>query len=140
MLTAYYTDILGDEVVTMWPLDLDSLYSGTEQADSEPLVAPFTEREALTAIHAMAMDSALGSDGMGLAFYKVAWSTAKGAILHFLHTFYDGAVDLQRINRALIILIPKKEVAVAPGDFHLVSLQNYPMKILKKLLTSRLQL
>ena len=116
-LTAYYTGILGGEAV-----------------------APFTENDALRALRAMSSDSAPGPDGVGSGFYKAAWPTCKDAIMRFLHAFHDGVADLQLINRALIVLIPKKEAAVAPGDFRPVSLQNCPVKILTKLLTSRLQL
>ena len=59
-------------------------------------------------------------------------------MLCFLNAFNREEADLQRINRALIILILKTKAATAPGDFQPVSLQNCPIKILTKLLTSRL--
>lgn len=59
--------------------------------------------------------------------------------MRFLRAFHDEQVDLQRINRALIVLIPKTEAAATPSVFKPVSLQNCPVKILTKLLTSRLQ-
>jgi hypothetical protein len=59
----------------------------------------------------------------------------------FLQAFHHGDVDLQRINRAVIVLIPKTEAATLPAAFRPVSLQNYyPIRILTKLLTSRLHL
>jgi len=70
----------------------------------------------------MSADSVSGP--VGLAFYKAAWSTTKGGIMGFLHTFHTGAVDLQRINKALIVMIPKKEAVVAPGNFRPMSLQT----------------
>jgi hypothetical protein len=48
-------------------------------------------------------------------------------------------VELERINRALIVLLPKTEVAATPAQFRPVSLLNCPVKILTKLLTIRLQ-
>lgn len=44
-----------------------------------------------------------------------------------------------RVNRALIVLIPKSQAAATPSAFRPVSPQNCPVKILTKLLTSRLQ-
>jgi hypothetical protein len=61
-------------------------------------------------------------------------------IMTFLHDFHPGNVDLQRINRVHIMLIPKCPGAATPSFFRPVSLQNYPVKILTKVLTTRLQL
>ena len=47
---------------------------------------------------------------------------------------------MERLNRAYIVLIPKKDGAATPDAFWPISLQNCPMKILSKLLTSRLQM
>ena len=58
----------------------------------------------------------------------------------FLQAFHHGEADLQRINRAVIILIPKTEASTSPAAFRSVLLQNCPVKILTKILTSRLQL
>lgn len=137
--TAYYTDILGGEVDTQRHFDIDELYNGAEREDPTPLLAPFSEAEAKRAVCAMSADSAPGPDGVGPSFYSAAWHTVKPALLRFLSAFHREEADLQRINRALIVLIPKTETATSPGHFRPVSLQNYPVKILTKLLTSRLQ-
>ena len=59
--------------------------------------------------------------------------------MRFLRAFHDEQVDLQCINRALIVLIPKTEAAATLSAFKLISLQNCLVKILTKLLTSHLQ-
>jgi hypothetical protein len=59
--------------------------------------------------------------------------------MEFLNAFHEGNVDLQRINRALIVLIPKTPAAITPSVFRPVSLQNCPIKIPTKLLTIHLQ-
>jgi hypothetical protein len=46
---------------------------------------------------------------------------------------------LERINRAHIVLLPKREGASNPTDFRPISLQNCPVKIISKMLTARLQ-
>jgi hypothetical protein len=65
--------------------------------------------------------------------------TTTPVIMHILRAFHDEQIDLQCINRALIVLIPKIEAAVTLSTFRPVSLQNCPVKILTKLPTSRLQ-
>lgn len=59
--------------------------------------------------------------------------------MDFLHGFYEGSVDLECINRAVIVLIPKTMPAVNPEHVLCVSLRNWPIKILTKFLTTRLQ-
>lgn len=60
------------------------------------------------------------------------------SVMEFLATFYDGAADLERINRAYVVLLPKTSDAVTPGAFRPISLQGCPIKIVGKILTSRL--
>lgn len=59
--------------------------------------------------------------------------------MEFLQAFHAKSADMERINRALIVLIPKTTPALTPNAFRPVSLQNCPIKILAKILTSRLQ-
>lgn len=101
--TAYYTGILGGETATVWQFDLAHLYEGGEQADLEPLLAPFSEDEAWHAVTAMSVDSASGPDGVGPGFYTVAWQSIKAAVMCFLNAFHREEVDLQRINLTLIV-------------------------------------
>lgn len=82
--------------------------------------------------------SAPGPDGVGPGFYKAAWSDVRADVMAFLQAVHARTADLQRINRAHIVLIPKCPGA-APSAFRLVSLQNCPLKILTKILTARMQ-
>jgi hypothetical protein len=43
---------------------------------------------------------------------------------------------LEHINCSFIILIPKKESVHTPSDFSPISLQNYLMKAISKVLTN----
>ena len=87
----------------------------------------------------MNANSAPGPDGLGPGFYRAAWHTVKGDVMRFLEAFHSGSTQLESINRAHIVLLSKKTGATAPSDFRPISLQNCPVKILTKILTSRLQ-
>jgi Reverse transcriptase (RNA-dependent DNA polymerase) len=52
--------------------------------------------------------------------------------------FYDHHFDLDRLNRAIICLIPKKQDASYIKYFRPISLLNYSYKIFSKVLTNRL--
>lgn len=138
-VNTHYAAILGREDATSWAFSLADMYSRRPVADAAALAAEFSEAEAAAAVHHMRMDSAPGPDGFGPSFYKVAWPTVKPAIMAFLHGFYRGETDLGRFYRAHIVLIPKCYAAATPSAFRPVSLQNCPVKILTKLLTTRLQ-
>jgi hypothetical protein len=53
--------------------------------------------------------------------------------------FYDGSLDLFRLNFAMLTLIPKVEEAVEMKFFRPINLLNYNFKIFSKLTTLRLE-
>jgi len=59
--------------------------------------------------------------------------------MQFLDEFSSGAVELERVNRAYMVLLPKKPGAVSVTDFRPICLQNCSVKIAAKILTTRLQ-
>lgn len=71
-------------------------------------------------------------------FFKQFWNTVKMDLFHLCADFYDGRANLERINWANIVLIPKVASPEGPGDFRPISLINSTLKILSKLLASRL--
>lgn len=97
-----------------WNFDLDRLYNGHAHASAAPLIAPFTAKEADQAIVAMNKDSAPGPDGVGPGFYATVWPLIEETVTEFLHAFHSEEIDLQRVNRALIVLIPKNPAALSP--------------------------
>ena len=138
-MTAYYTSILGITNATSWNFDLSTLYNSEDLQILDDLILPFTEAEALLAVKSMNVNSAPGPDGFGPAWYSSAWSSIKDDIIAFLSSFYNYTADLHRINRAHIVLLPKCPGASSPKDFRPVSLQNCPVKIITKILTTRMQ-
>jgi len=77
-MISYYTGILGSVVTTSWGFDLQALYSGVEQTEDDPLIAPFTEGEAKKAVRGMNAVSEPGPDELGPSFYAAAWDMTKG--------------------------------------------------------------
>jgi hypothetical protein len=138
-LTEYYTMLLGRGSPGRWHFDVHDIYSSMPTADAQLLVAPFTASEALQVVRSMNINSAPGPDGFGPAWYVATWETVRPYVMRLLAAFHSNNVDLGRINRAHIVLLPKKEAAIAPGDFRPISLQNCSVKIISKILTTRLQ-
>jgi hypothetical protein len=136
-LSAYFKSVIGVPGVST-PTDLSYIYDG-RPTPSSSITEPFSEAETKLALLAMNMNSAPGPDGFGPAFFRAAWPTVKTQIMQFMHAFFDGAADLQRINRSYMVLIPKKAAAVDVDAFRPICLQNCTLKIVSKVLTSRLQ-
>lgn len=87
----------------------------------EALLQPFTASEALTAVRGMNSNSAPGPDGFGASFYKATWSTVQPRVMAFLEAFFNLDVELQRINRSYVVLIPKTPNAdrLPAGTLHI---------------------
>lgn len=139
ILDNHFSALLGANIEPVWDFDVFAMYSTLPRVDPEPLIAPFTEAEAHAAVKAMNSNSAPGPDGFGPSFYRHAWHFVKPTVMKFLDSFHGGVADLERINRAYIVLLPKTAGAVAPGSFRPISLQGCPVKIVGKIMTSRLQ-
>ncbi|CAO2142968.1 unnamed protein product [Urochloa humidicola] len=121
------------------PLDITSLYVNSRVADPELLVAPFTASEARAAVRAMNRNSSPGPDGFGPGFYAAAWDTVAPAVLRFAAAFHAGQVELERLNRSFIVMLPKCADATKASDYRPICLQNCSLKIVAKMLTTRLQ-
>ena len=100
-----------------WGFDLRLLYKEAKLEEGDPLIAPFTEQEARQTVCGMNAASAPGPDGLGPSFYAATWETSKQAVMEFLHAFHFGPVDLECINRVVIVLIPKTAPAVTLNPF-----------------------
>lgn len=137
-LTEYYRSALGTAPSTHWPFDVEALYRDRPQA-SAALVAPFSADEAWRAVRAMNAGSAPGPDGFGPSFYKSAWSTVCPEVRNFMNSFHAETLELERINRSFMVLLPKKPGAVTVDAFRPICLQNCSVKIASKSLTTRLQ-
>lgn len=140
-LTHHLRGLLGLQTATS-TIDLASLYSASPSVsavDAERLTARFTEAEAKAAVRAMNCTSSPGPDGFGPGFYTAAWPTVGMAVMELAWAFQEGRAELERLNRSYIVLIPKLAAAMKPSDYRPICLQNCSLKIVAKMLTSRLQ-
>lgn len=96
----------------------------------------FTEEEVW--IKEIPADRAPGPDGFIGAFYHIAWPIIKGGIMATLMKLYVGdGRGFDKLNRAHMVLIPKKPDAMEVGDYRPISLPHSFAKIFAKLLASR---
>jgi len=137
-LTEHFRGIVGVPGNSIWHFSCDQLYQDLPKANDD-LTGPFTEQEAVTAVRNMNRCSAPGPDGFGPSFYSATWHTVTEEVLGFLAAFYEDSLQLERVNRSHMVLIPKKADANTVDAFRPICLQNCCVKILSKILTTRLQ-
>lgn len=87
----------------------------------------------------MDMNANPGPDGFGPSFYKQFWAAIREDGLHLFSCFHDGTLDLDGLNRAHLVLLPKKDSACMVDAFRPISLQNCPMKLFTKVLANRIR-
>ncbi|KAK1619627.1 hypothetical protein QYE76_025144 [Lolium multiflorum] len=100
---------------------------------------PFSVQEIKDAFFSMNKSSSPRPDGVGPAYFTAFWDMVSLAVIVVFRSFYDGSIDLTRINRAFLVLFPKTDLATHPSQFRHISLQNCIMKAITKVLTIRLK-
>ena len=131
ILHNFYSDLLGRARAVEWRFTLSELYPTTAVSGMD-LSRPFSLEEISSALYSMDMNASPGPDGFGPSFYKKFWSGLRDRVLHLFEQFYDGSLDLDCLNRAHLVLIPKKENSRTADAFRPISLQNCPMKLFTK--------
>lgn len=133
----HFTNIFGQPQQSTTMFNWDELE--LDHADLHDMEDEFSLDEIKRAIDDMPSDKAPGPDGFSGGFFKTCWNIIKldlHAALNQLHKM--DSRGLARINKALIVLIPKKQGADALADFRPISLIHSIIKIFSKLLASRL--
>jgi hypothetical protein len=87
----------------------------------------------------MSCDKAPRPDGFNGQFLKKCWHIIKEDIYAMCFDFFSGLVDIQAINNSFITLIPKVNNPSIGNDFRPISLINYVVKIITKLLVDIFQ-
>jgi hypothetical protein len=70
----------------------------------------------------MNKNSSPGPDGFGPAFYSTFWDLVSPDVFRVFDAFFTGSIDLSRINRAFLVLLPKIDAANNPSLFRPISL------------------
>lgn len=93
------------------------------QVTSEDLDSPFSEDEVWAAIKQKPVEKALGPDGFTGTFFRSYWEIINLDIMELLDNFHSlSGGSFGSINRATLILIPKKNDACTVGDYRPISL------------------
>ncbi|KAJ3671646.1 hypothetical protein LUZ60_007725 [Juncus effusus] len=103
------------------------------------LVQPFHPLEVWSAVSNIKKGKTSRPDGMPIELIQKMWLVMAEDIMKVITAFYTNRLDLCKINKASITLIPKKEGANKIDEFRPISVISTPIKIISKLLADRLQ-
>jgi hypothetical protein len=105
----------------------------------QELTIPFLKEEIELVIKQMPPDRALGPDGFNGMFLKKCWPIIQDEFIKLALEFQKGNLDLQNINGSYITLVPKVASPECVSDYRPISLTNFCLKFLTKLVANRLQ-
>jgi hypothetical protein len=106
---------------------------------SPTLSAVFSSSEITEALFSMDTRPSPGLDGFGPSFYRKFLPSICLNVQQLFTDFFDGTLDLDGLNRALLDLIPKKDGVRTPDGFCPISIENYPMKLFSKVMVNRVK-
>jgi exonuclease III len=131
-----YNNLLGTANAREFALDLHAL--GMEQVHLEEMEEMFTEEEVWNVIKEIPADRAPGPDGFSGIFYHRAWPIIKRDIMAaLLKLFVGDDRGFGKLNKAHIVLIPKRADAKEVGDYRPISLPHSFSKLFSKVLANR---
>lgn len=103
------------------------------------LERPFTEDELKHALFASESNGAPGPDWFTFKFYQFFWEVVKADLMLLAHHFFENTLNLHKINKSCICLIPKEKYATLIIKYRPINQVNCSFKLLYKLLTFRLE-
>lgn len=129
-------------VKVVWGSIDETCWSAQEcitELESSFLIKRFSVEEVQSAVFEKAPDKTPGPDGFPMLFYQKYWDLVKDDIMSLFLDFYNGSLDISKLNRATLCLIPKVPNANKITQFRPIGLLNCISKILTKVLANRLQ-
>ena len=105
----------------------------------ERLTRLFTEEEVKAAIQGLNGEGVLGPDGILVFFYQHRWDLIGPEVMATIEDFCIGMCNMDSLNKALLVHIPKCHAAEQVGDFRPIALSNSLYLIIAKALANRLR-
>ena len=136
LLWSSFKDRLGTNDFSSISYDLGSIL---HDHDLESIDSDFNQAEINLVIRTLPNNHAPGPDGFSGLFIKKCWSIIQEDFTRLLRDFSTDNVDIGSINSSIIALIPKKDNPEKVYGFRPISLLNYSLKCITKILSNRFQ-
>ncbi|KAH6815712.1 hypothetical protein C2S51_020532 [Perilla frutescens var. frutescens] len=139
-IVAYYKSLFSKEGDQQSVFDeLDSLIPTLiSDVQRNALVSIPSHVEVKNAVFSLDPNSAAGPDGFTGKFFQEAWEILEKDVYNAVEEFFTFGIIPPGLNSSFLILIPKKNRALAVEDYRPIALSNFLFKIFTKILASRL--
>ena len=106
--------------------------------ENAALMVPLSHEEIELVVSSWKPNSASGSDGFSLSFFKKFWPVLKHLVYAIIIGLCLGTVDISRLNYVIISLLPKLKGGNSICMFRTIAFINNIAKFLSKGFTTRL--
>jgi hypothetical protein len=137
--TVFYKELFGPSAssnINMTNLHMNQL----NDEDWALLTAPFGVDEIKKVVFVLKHNSAPGPDGFPAEFFQDFWDLIYLDLWNLFKDFYDGNLDIKRLNYGIVTLLPKVDNGVEMKNFRPICLLNVCYMIITKVLNKRLAL
>jgi hypothetical protein len=137
IMSSYYKDLFSPSVyssINVSNLNMNPL----SDTDISLLTAPFNINEIKEVVFEMKHNRAPGPDGFPSDFFQNFWELIHMDIWNLFKDFYDGNLDIERLNYGMVTLLPKVDNTIDMKNFRPICLLNVCYKIITKVLNNRL--
>ncbi|CAL5404679.1 unnamed protein product [Camellia sinensis] len=106
---------------------------------NERLTRNVTDEEIKTAVFQLGPVKAPGPDGYPGFFYQQYWEEVGPKVCRAICSFFDRGFLLKEMNQTNLVLIPKVKALVKSSQYRPISLCNFHLKIITKVLANHLK-
>ncbi|GMI85919.1 hypothetical protein HRI_002261200 [Hibiscus trionum] len=118
----YFQGLFTSSSPTSSPLLLEHISPVVNAEMNDSLLRPFTEDEVITAFRDIGPRKAPGFDGFPSSFYRQYWDVIGPEFVQLCLRLLRGEEDMETVNKAIIVLIPKVPDASNMRQFRPISL------------------
>jgi hypothetical protein len=135
--TAFYKDLFGPSSLSS--INMSNFHMNRlSDEDRALLTILFSFEEIKMVVFSLKHNSAPGPDGFPTEFFQDFWDLIHIDLWNLFKDFYDGVLDIKRLNFGLVTLLPKVDNPTDMRNFRPICLLNICYKIITKVLTNRL--
>ncbi|KAF3777918.1 retrotransposable element ORF2 protein [Nymphaea thermarum] len=137
--TKFFKALLCDDAATGSMFDHISPSPTVSREENLQLLAPISDLEIKRAVFSSKADSAPGPDGFPAFFFQRYWHIVGGDVTKAIKGFFETGRLVKKINRSILVLIPKHQGICSPQDLRPIALCNSLYKFITKIICSRLR-
>ncbi|XP_021751223.1 uncharacterized protein LOC110716880 [Chenopodium quinoa] len=139
VVTDYFSHLFTSEGVANCQEALEGVRVAVTAGMNDELCKEPTFEEIKTTLFEMHPNKSPGVDGMHALFYQKFWHIVKNDIVSFVINWWHGFVDISKVSKTCIVLIPKCHDLKKITEYRPISLCNVLYKIVSKFLANRLK-